>query len=104
MHIIAVFLIVRVIVRGGSEPFTEIALQNIYCFLVLAWMNVYSFLVLVWMHISRGLLGRVSDIFWGKAPDSFGKYMPELFGWSAHFWNAGTGSIKKFKSSISTCL
>jgi len=38
------------------------------------------------MHTSRGLqLGGASDIFWGKAPDSFGKYMPELFGWSAHF-------------------
>jgi len=38
------------------------------------------------MHTSRGLqLGGVSDIFLEKAPDSFGKYIPELFGWSAHF-------------------
>ena len=68
-------------IGGDIEPFTEITLKNIYCFLVLAWMHIYSFLVLAWMHISRGLLlGGVSDIFWGKAPDSFGKYMPEWFG------------------------
>ena len=80
MHIIAVFLIVHG-GGGGVEPFTEITLKTIYCFLVLAWMHIYSFLVLAWMHISRGLLlGGVSDIFWGKGPDSFGKYMPEWFG------------------------
>jgi len=72
--------------EGDIEPFTEITLKNISCFLLLAWMHIYSFLVLAWMHTSRGLqLGGVSDSFWGKAPDSFGKYMPELFGWSAHF-------------------
>ena len=29
---------------GGIEPFTEITLKNIYCFLLLAWMHIYSFL------------------------------------------------------------
>ena len=38
MHIIAVFLIVHG--GGGIEPFTEITLKTIYCFLVLAWMHI----------------------------------------------------------------
>ena len=42
MHIIAVFLIVHR--RGAIEPFTDITLKSIYCFLVLALMHIYSFL------------------------------------------------------------
>ena len=48
-------------------------------------------------------MGGASDFFLGKAPDSFGKYIFARTVWTRDmhiFWNAGTGSIKKFKSSI----
>ena len=52
-------------------------------------------------YFKRVVVGWVSGHFWEKAPDSFGKYMPEWFGWYAHFLECKYRALLKSSNQVS---